>query len=176
MNFVLFAIMDQIFSKENKVVKKLWKIGMKYWRSQVKVPFVQSGKMGTLLHMNVNKHTDKQTDPHKCEYEEVCNEKMDIHSHIFCKHVLNYCRLLMVKRFHVTASVGSKFEGTEKYKFEGTEKDTSLVSLHCFFLNLKISPGATKFWPGNMFTLVCLSVHRGVYLPHTPHIRQTPEA
>ena len=34
MNCVLFAKMDQVFSKENKTLKKYWKIGEKYWKSQ----------------------------------------------------------------------------------------------------------------------------------------------
>ena len=33
MNCVLFAKMDQVFSKENKTLKKYWKIGKKYWKS-----------------------------------------------------------------------------------------------------------------------------------------------
>ena len=37
MNCVLFAKMDQVFSKENKTLKKYWKIGEKYWKSQGKV-------------------------------------------------------------------------------------------------------------------------------------------
>ena len=49
MNCVLFAKMDQVFSKENKTLKKYWKIGEKYWKSQGKVrEFCQSGKVGTL--------------------------------------------------------------------------------------------------------------------------------
>ena len=36
MNCVLFAKMDQVFSKENKTLKKYWKIGKKYWKSQGK--------------------------------------------------------------------------------------------------------------------------------------------
>ena len=36
MNCVLFAIMDQVFSKENKTLKKYLKIGKKYWTSQGK--------------------------------------------------------------------------------------------------------------------------------------------
>ena len=34
MNCVLFAKMDQVFSKENKTLKKYLKIGEKYWKSQ----------------------------------------------------------------------------------------------------------------------------------------------
>ena len=34
MNCVLFAKMDQVFSKESKTLKKYWKIGKKYWKSQ----------------------------------------------------------------------------------------------------------------------------------------------
>ena len=34
MNCVLFAKMDQGFSKENKTLKKYLKIGKKYWKSQ----------------------------------------------------------------------------------------------------------------------------------------------
>ena len=34
MNCVLFAKMDQVFSKENKTLKKYWEIGKKYWKSQ----------------------------------------------------------------------------------------------------------------------------------------------
>ena len=33
MNCVLFAKMDQVFSKENETLKKYWKIGKKYWKS-----------------------------------------------------------------------------------------------------------------------------------------------
>ena len=53
MNCVLFAKMDQVFSKENKTLKKYWKIGKKYWKSQGKVrEFCQSGKVGTLFLLN----------------------------------------------------------------------------------------------------------------------------
>ena len=49
MNCVLLAKMDQVFSRENKTLKKYWKIGKKYWKSQGKVrEFCQSGKVGTL--------------------------------------------------------------------------------------------------------------------------------
>ena len=52
MNCVLFAKMDQVFSKENKTLKKYWKIGKKYWKCQGKVrEFCQSGKVGTLITM-----------------------------------------------------------------------------------------------------------------------------
>ena len=34
MNCVLFAQMDQVLSKENKTLKKYWKFGQKYWKSQ----------------------------------------------------------------------------------------------------------------------------------------------
>ena len=34
MNCVLFAKMDQVFSEENKTLKKYWKFGKKYWKSQ----------------------------------------------------------------------------------------------------------------------------------------------
>ena len=34
MNSVLFAKMDQVFSKENKTLQKYWKFGKKYWKSQ----------------------------------------------------------------------------------------------------------------------------------------------
>ena len=55
MNCVLFAKMDQVFSKENKTLKKYWKIGEKYWKSQGKVrEFCQSGKVGTLWIILVN--------------------------------------------------------------------------------------------------------------------------
>ena len=53
MNCVLFAKMYQVFSKENKTLKKYWKIGKKDWKSQGKVrEFCQSGKVGTLLILN----------------------------------------------------------------------------------------------------------------------------
>ena len=46
---VYCAKMDQVFSKENKTLKKYWKIGKKYCKSQGKVrEFCQSGKVGTL--------------------------------------------------------------------------------------------------------------------------------
>ena len=49
MNCVLFAKIYQVLSKENKTLKKYWKIGEKYWKSQGKVrEFCQSGKVGTL--------------------------------------------------------------------------------------------------------------------------------
>ena len=39
--------MDQVFSKENKTLKKYCKIGKKYWKSQGKVrEFCQSTKVG----------------------------------------------------------------------------------------------------------------------------------
>ena len=43
MNCVLFAKMDQVFSKENKTLKKYWKIGKKYWKSQGILSVWQSG-------------------------------------------------------------------------------------------------------------------------------------
>ena len=43
MNCVLFAKMDQVSSKENKTLKKYWKIVEKYWKSQG----ILSGKVGT---------------------------------------------------------------------------------------------------------------------------------
>ena len=53
MNCVLFAKMDQVFSKENKTLKKnTGKLEKKYWKSQGKVrEFCQSGKVGTLFHI-----------------------------------------------------------------------------------------------------------------------------
>ena len=54
MNCVLFAKMDQVFSKENRTLKKYWKIGKKYWKSQGKVrEFCQSGKVGTLFLIHI---------------------------------------------------------------------------------------------------------------------------
>ena len=47
MNCVLFAKMDQVFSKENKTLKKYWKIGKKN-TGKVR-EFCQSGKVGTLI-------------------------------------------------------------------------------------------------------------------------------
>ena len=47
MNCVLFAKMDQVFSKENKTLKKYWKIG----KNTGKVgEFCHSGKVGTLYY------------------------------------------------------------------------------------------------------------------------------
>ena len=46
MNCVLFAKMDQVFSKENKTLKKYWKIGKKYWKSQGILSVWQSGNPG----------------------------------------------------------------------------------------------------------------------------------
>ena len=43
MNCVLFAKMDQVFSKENKTLKKYWKIGKKYWKSQGILSIQKSG-------------------------------------------------------------------------------------------------------------------------------------
>ena len=49
MNCVLFAKMDQVFSKENKTLKKYLENWKKYWKSQGKVrEFCHSGKVGTL--------------------------------------------------------------------------------------------------------------------------------
>ena len=49
MNCVLFAKMDQIFSKENKALKKYWKIGKKYWKSQGILSVRKSGNPGYLV-------------------------------------------------------------------------------------------------------------------------------
>ena len=50
MNCVLFAKMEQVFSKENKTLKNTGKLEKKYWKSQGKVrEFCQSGKVGTLV-------------------------------------------------------------------------------------------------------------------------------
>ena len=49
MNCVLFAKMDQVFSKENKTLKKYWKIGEKYWKSQGILLVRKSGNPGQLL-------------------------------------------------------------------------------------------------------------------------------
>ena len=46
MNCVLFAKMDQVFSKENKTLKKYWKIGKKYWKSQGILSVRKSGNPG----------------------------------------------------------------------------------------------------------------------------------
>ena len=45
MNCALFAKMDQVFSKENKTLKKYWKIGKNTGKVR---EFCQSGKVGTL--------------------------------------------------------------------------------------------------------------------------------
>ena len=45
MNSVLFAKMDQVFSKENKTLKKYWKFGKNTGKVR---EFCQSGKVGTL--------------------------------------------------------------------------------------------------------------------------------
>ena len=45
MNCVLFAKMDQVFSQENKTLKKCWKIGKNTGKVR---EFCQSGKVGTL--------------------------------------------------------------------------------------------------------------------------------
>ena len=49
MNCVLFAKMDQVFSKENKTLKKYLKIGEKYWKSQGILLVRKSGNPGQLL-------------------------------------------------------------------------------------------------------------------------------
>ena len=46
MNCALFAKMDQVFSKENKTLKKYWKIGKNTGKVR---EFCQSGKVGTLF-------------------------------------------------------------------------------------------------------------------------------
>ena len=46
MNSVLFAKMDQVFSKENKTLKKYWKIGENTGKVR---EFCQSGKVRTLM-------------------------------------------------------------------------------------------------------------------------------
>ena len=49
MNCVLFAKMNQVFSLKKINLRKYWKYGNKYWKSQGKVrEFCQSGKVGTL--------------------------------------------------------------------------------------------------------------------------------
>ena len=45
MNCVLFAKMDHVLSKENKTLKKYWKIGKNTGKVR---EFCQSGKVGTL--------------------------------------------------------------------------------------------------------------------------------
>ena len=45
MNSVLFAKMDQVFSKENKTLKKYWKLEKNTGKVR---EFCQSGKVGTL--------------------------------------------------------------------------------------------------------------------------------
>ena len=49
MNCVLFAKMDQVFSKENKTLKKYWKIGEKYWKSQGILSVRKSGNPALTL-------------------------------------------------------------------------------------------------------------------------------
>ena len=51
MNCVLFAKMDQVFSKENKTLKKYWKIGKNTGKVR---EFCHSGKVGTLS-LGINK-------------------------------------------------------------------------------------------------------------------------
>ena len=88
MNCVLFAKMDQVFSKENQTLKKYWKIGEKYWKSQGKVrEFCQSGKVGTLtVHLGVHMHlhcshqVHAQSSVHRC----VC----------FCLSIHNFLQLV----------------------------------------------------------------------------------
>ena len=46
MNCVLLAKKDQVFSKENKTLKKYWKIGKNTGKVR---EFCQSGKVGTLV-------------------------------------------------------------------------------------------------------------------------------
>ena len=48
MNCVLFAKMDQVFSKENKTIKKYLKIGKKYWKSQGILSVRKSGNPALL--------------------------------------------------------------------------------------------------------------------------------
>ena len=48
MNCVLFAKMDQVFSKENQTLKNYWKIGEKYWKSQGILSVRKSGNPATL--------------------------------------------------------------------------------------------------------------------------------
>ena len=58
MNCVLFAKMDQVFSKENKTLKKYWKIGEKYWKSQGKVrEFCQSEKWEPCRYLTPSERT-----------------------------------------------------------------------------------------------------------------------
>ena len=54
MNCALFAKMDQIFSlKKNKTLKKYWKNGTKYWKSQGILSVRKSGNPELIM---VNKH------------------------------------------------------------------------------------------------------------------------
>ena len=46
MNCVLLAKMDQVFSKENKTLKKYWKIGKTYWKSRGILSVRKSGNPG----------------------------------------------------------------------------------------------------------------------------------
>ena len=59
MNCVLFAKMDQVFSKENKTLKKYWKIGKNTGKVR---EFYQSGKVGTLKSLCPNGICDGVSD------------------------------------------------------------------------------------------------------------------
>ena len=56
MNCVLFAKMDHVLSKENKTLKKYWKIGKNTGKVR---EFCQSGKVGTLIKFNKHDKTEK---------------------------------------------------------------------------------------------------------------------
>ena len=64
MNCVLFAKMDQVFSKENKTLKKYWKIGEKYWKSQGILSVRKSGNPArkNRFYRFEAKGPDRQTD------------------------------------------------------------------------------------------------------------------
>ena len=59
MNCVLFAKMDQVFSKENQTLKKYWKIGEKYWKSQGILSVRKSGNPDYITTITTISDSDK---------------------------------------------------------------------------------------------------------------------
>ena len=62
MNCVLFAKMDQVFSKENKTPKKYWKIGKNTGKVR---EFCHSEKVGTLYFTRQNSENDRNFYPER---------------------------------------------------------------------------------------------------------------
>ena len=54
MNCVLFAKMDQVFSLRNKTLKKYWKNGKRYWKSQGILSVQKSGNPVVVFELSMH--------------------------------------------------------------------------------------------------------------------------